>query len=76
MRKAILFVLLGVLSVSSPGCIVVMGVDDLPEHRQIVEIDGELYVVNTHTHRVCKVDTEVEGESQTTTETQVETKGD
>ena len=77
MRKAILFVLVAGLSLSSLGCVVyVVDREESRPHPRIVEIDGELYVVDRCTQKACKVSADVEGESQTTTETQIEGKGD
>lgn len=58
MRKLVLSVLSAALALAGSGCVVVLGVDDLPRDRHVVTIDGALYVVDLDTHRVQKVDAE------------------
>ena len=73
MRKAIVLTVLAVLCAWSVGCIVVVGGQHMPDHTKVVEIDGELYVVNTRTNKACRVSGEEESASHTTIETNVET---
>ncbi len=48
------------LALSTIGCIMVVGVDapvtELSDHKKIVEIDDELYLVNLKTNRIRKID--------------------
>ena len=73
MRKFIVCVLLAGLALSSIGCLISLDVRDVPHRKQVVEIDGELYIVDLKTHRVRKIDAhwDLEGESTTTTEVEV-----
>jgi hypothetical protein len=67
-----LFVALLVAGVVLPcaGCLFSVNVRDIPYHRQVVEVDGELYVVDLKTHRARKLEVvwEVPEETTTTTE--------
>ena len=60
MRKFTLLGLLAGLSLSTTGCIMVLGVDtpvtDVSDHKKIVEINDELYLVNLKTNRIRKID--------------------
>ena len=56
MRRLILFALLAPLAISNAGCIMVLGIKELPNHGRVVEIDGDLYVVDLDSHRIRKID--------------------
>ena len=56
MRRLILFTLLVLLAISNAGCIMVLGIKELPHHGRVVEIDGDLYVVDLDSSRIRKID--------------------
>ena len=75
MRKFTLLGLLVGLSLSTTGCIMVLGVHtpvtDVSDHKKIVEINDELYLVNLKTNRIRKIDKQhcLHSESTIKTET-------
>jgi hypothetical protein len=54
------------LALSIGGCIMVIGVKELPQHKQVVEIDDELFVVDIKTERLRKLNlsTTIESENE------------
>ena len=74
MRKSALLGLLFGLSLSTAGCIMVLGVDaPVAEgcgHKKIVEIDNELYLVDLKTNRIRKIDKQSSVHSETTVTTE------
>ena len=52
MRKLTLSLLLIAMAFSNFGCVLVVGVDDFPGRKHIVELNGRTYVVDTKTHRL------------------------
>ena len=72
MRRLIMCVLLAGLALSSVGCVISLDVRDIPHRKQVVEIDGELYIVDVKTHRVSRIDARWDVEAETTTATEVE----
>lgn len=55
-------------ALSNGGCIMVIGVKEFPQHKQVIEIDGEFFVVDVKTEQLRKLDlsTAVESESEET----------
>ena len=72
MRRLCAFVLASVMALANIGCVFVLGVKDVPHRKQVVAIDGELYVVDVKTHRIHKVDDDRVIEVETTTEAEIE----
>ncbi len=72
MRRVSVFLCLVGLALSNVGCVMVIGVKDLPHRKQAVEIDGELYIVDVRTQRARKIDLNSETEIESATETQIE----
>ena len=72
MRRLIMCVLVAGLALSSVGCVISLDIKDVPARKQVVEIDGELYVVDVKTHRVRKIDAHWDVGAETTTATEVE----
>jgi hypothetical protein len=73
-RKVIGIVLTAVLSLAQPGCVIVVGVRDIDD-KELVEIDGEIYVKDKSAHRLEKLEITKPSpstESETTTTTTVE----
>ena len=59
MRRFTLLGLLVGLSLSTTGCIMVLGgalVSDVSDHKKIVEIDDDLYLLDLKTNRIRKID--------------------
>ena len=76
MRRLILLVMLCALAVSNLGCIMILGVRDLPGQRQVVEIDGELYTVDLDRHCLRKVEMDLAAEIEEANAGDVETEGE
>ena len=72
MRRLCVLMLLSAMAFANTGCVVVLGVKDLPHRKHVVEIDGELYVVDLKTHRIHRIDDDISIETETTTETETE----
>jgi len=70
MRRAVVALLLSGVALPLAGCLFSVDVRGVPYHRQVVEVDGELYIVNLKTQRAQKLDVvwDVEQETTTTTE--------
>jgi hypothetical protein len=62
-------VLLAFLAMLQTGCVIALEVKHRPHHRQVIEIDGQLYVVDVRTNRVRKIDLI---ETQSAAETEAE----
>ena len=60
MRRVTMWMLVAALGIANFGCIMVLGVSDLRDSPRIVEIDGELYVVDEEAHRVRRIDVRIE----------------
>lgn len=58
MRRLSRLALLAMIGLSNVGCVMVLGVSDFGEHPRVVEIDGELYVVDEDSHRVRRIEIE------------------
>lgn len=56
MRRLIVSLLLAGAALPGAGCLFSVDVRGVPHHRQVVEVDGELYVVDLKTHRVRKLE--------------------
>ena len=69
MRRLMVSLLLAVAVLPSAGCVFALDVRGLPHHRQVVEVDGEFYVVDLKTHRVRKMDAIWDIQEETTTPT-------
>ena len=69
MRRVALGLLLAVAVVPLTGCVFAVDVKGVPYHRQVVEVDGELYLVNLKTQHAQKMEVvwDVEEEAATTT---------
>lgn len=75
MRRLAMWGLLVGLTLSTTGCIMVLGVDrsvtDLPGQKKIVQIDDELYLLDLKTNHIRKIDKSslIHSETTVTTET-------
>jgi hypothetical protein len=69
MRRFAIAAMAVALAIGSTGCIVVLGGWDLPGPAKVVEIDGELYVIDLETQRLHKICDEWLIEEEATTET-------
>ncbi len=67
MRRVTVLVLLVFLAMLQTGCVIALEVKARPHHRQVIEIDGQLYVVDVSTNRVRKIDL-IQAESAEETE--------
>ncbi len=76
MRRVTMLALLAGLALSNLGCVIALEFKDRPWHKQVVEIDGELYIVDVKTHRVRKIETDWATETETTTETEIDVADD
>ncbi len=56
MRRMALHVLLAALVFSNIGCVIVLGAHNFPSGNHIVEIDGELYIVDKENRDLRKLD--------------------
>ena len=60
MKRMIKAAMFSMLAVLTTGCVIRIGGDGkfddgLPHYKRIVEIDGELYLLNTRTHKLHKL---------------------
>ncbi len=55
MRRFAIAAMTVALAIGTTGCIVVLGSWDLPGPAKVVEIDGELYVVDLETQPGCPI---------------------
>ncbi len=76
MRRVTVLALLAGLALSNLGCVIALEFKDRPYQKQIIEIDGELYIVDVKTHRVRKIETDWVTETETTTETEIDVTDD
>lgn len=58
MRKLCSLVLLACVALASVGCVMNLGVSKFPGRARLVEIDGELYIVNEGSHRARRIEIE------------------
>ena len=56
MRRLAMLLVLASTVIATTGCVIVLGVEDLPPHRRVVEIDGELYFVGLDFERIHKIE--------------------
>ena len=75
MRKAMacLLVTVGALT-SAAGCVMNLGVRDYDDDRRVVEIDGELYVVDVDKRCAKKIEMDSVRRVDETTRTEIETR--
>ncbi len=76
MQRLVLFALLVLLAISNAGCIMVLGVKERPHHGRVVEIDGDLYVVDLDSHRIRKIDVDPVIEIEEPGDLREDTEGD
>ena len=76
MRKALLLTLVVGLTLANVGCVMVLDVKDMPYRKQVVEIDGELFIVDMKAHSVLKIDAAWMAESETIIEMDIEESDD
>ncbi len=76
MRRVMVLVLLAGLALSNLGCVIALEVKDRPWRKQVIEIDGELFIVDVKTHRVRKIEADWATETETTTETEADVTDD
>ena len=70
MRRAVVALLLSSVLLPFTGCIFAVDVQGLPYHRQVVEVNGELYLVNLKTQHAQRMDVVWDVEEKTTTRTE------
>lgn len=58
MRKKAWLMMLTLLALLNTGCIFVLGIPSVTSHGKIVEIDGELYVVDVESMSLEKIDSD------------------
>lgn len=72
MRKLVSILPMIAVTLSSVGCVMVIGSRELPDHKHVVQIDDELYIVDVKTKRVKKLDLKAAIERQMETEGQTQ----
>lgn len=73
MRRVAICLMLSVLALSHIGCILAVDVKGWPHDRQVIEIDGEIYLVDLKTDRVRKISRDSATEIESTTRLEIET---
>jgi hypothetical protein len=76
MRKVSVLLCLAGLTLCQIGCIFSFDVKRCPHHRQVIELDGEIYVVDVKTQRVRKIDLDSAIEVESATEIELEVDDD
>ncbi len=73
MRRVAICLMLSVLALSQMGCILAVDVKGWPHDRQVIEIDGEIYVVDIKTNGVRKISRDSATEIESTTRLEIDT---
>jgi len=70
MRRFVVGLVLAGVILPLTGCVFAVDVREVPRHRQVVEVDGELYLVDLKTQRAQRMEVvwDVDEETATTTE--------
>ena len=75
MRRIIAVCLTAICLLANIGCIIVLTDRDIPWPRHVVEIDGELYIVDDETDRLRPLDRETDPSSEQSVPDQAEDPG-
>lgn len=66
MRRRLMVMLLAIAAGANAGCVLVLGSKGLPAHKHVIEIEGEVYIVDVKTRTLKKLDLEAAALDDTT----------
>ncbi len=76
MRRVIVLMLLAGLALSNVGCVIAIGTKEVPHHKRVVAVDGEIYIVDVRTQGIRKIDADWDAEDETPADTELEQRED
>ncbi len=72
MHRRLTVALLALAAVASAGCIIHLGVKEFPRCKHVVEVDGELYIVDLKPSHARKLEIETAIRNERTTRTEID----
>ncbi len=67
MRRRLMVMLLAIAAGANAGCVMVLGFEGHPAHKHVIEIEGEVYIVDVKTRTLKKLDLETAAQGDTST---------